>query len=123
MKPSADDPVIRMYDEAWNTADVAESRRLLEGALTEDCELVEPRGRFNGRDAIVDRISGFTERFPGARVDITSKVDEHNGFGRYQWRIVDLDGGELLRGTDVVERATDGKLRRVVMFFGELESR
>lgn len=115
------DPIIQMYDEAWNTSDVAERRRLLDEALTEDCELVEPRGRFCGRDAIIDRITGFAERFPGATVDITSKVDEHNGVGRYGWKIVNRDGSELLRGIDVVERATDGRLRRVVMFFGELE--
>lgn len=116
------DPIIRMYDEAWNTSDVSERRRLVEEALVEDCELVEPRGRFAGRDTIVDRISGFTDRFPGARVDITSKVDEHNGFGRYAWKIVDGHGSEVLRGIDVVERAPDGRLRRIVMFFGDLES-
>lgn len=115
------DPMIRMYDEAWNTSDVSDRRRLLEEALTEDCELVEPRGRFPGRDAIIERINGFTNRFPGARVDITSKVDEHNGFARYAWKIFDQAGTELLQGIDVVERATDARLRRVVMFFGELE--
>ena len=116
------DPIIRMYDQAWNTSDGSDRRRLLEEALTEDCELVEPRGRFPGRDAIIERIDGFTNRFPGARVDITSNVDEHNGFGRYAWRIVDQGGTEVLRGIDVVERGTDGRLRRVVMFFGELEA-
>jgi hypothetical protein len=115
------DPIIQKYDEAWNTSDASERRRLLEEALTEDCELVEPRGRFPGRDSIIDRINGFANRFPGARVDITSKVDEHNGIGRYSWRIVEPGGSEFLRGIDVVERATDGRLRRVVMFFNELE--
>ena len=112
-----------MYDRAWNTPDVAERRRLLDEALTEDCDLVEPRGRYAGRDAIVNRINGFADRFPGAKLSITSNVDEHNGFGRYSWDIVDRDGTEVLRGIDVVERAEDGRLRRIVMFFGELESR
>lgn len=116
------EPIIAMYDEAWNSGDVSERRRLLEGALTDDCELVEPRGRFAGRDAIVDRIVGFTDRFPGATVDITSNVDEHNGFARYGWKIANADGSEVLHGIDVVERATDGRLRRVVMFFGDLAS-
>lgn len=115
------DPIIGMYDEAWNASSASDRRRLLEGALTEDCELVEPRGRFSGRDAIIDRIENFTGRFPGARVHITSKVDEHNGFGRYAWKIVDEAGSELLQGIDVVERGPDARLRRVVMFFGGLE--
>ncbi len=116
------EPIIRMYDEAWNTSSEPERRRLLEEAVTDDCELVEPRGRFGGRDAIIGRIAGFTDRFPGAKVQVTSNVDEHNGFARYRWTIVDGGGNEILRGLDVVERASNGRLRKIVMFFGELES-
>ena len=36
--------------------------------------------------------------------------------------IVDHDGKSLLDGIDVVERAADGRIRRVVMFFGSLET-
>lgn len=115
------DAVIEKYDQAWNTSGADERRRLLEAALTDDCELIEPRGRFAGREAIFDRISRFSDRFPGARVDITTHVDEHNGFARYGWRIIDRDGSFLLEGIDVVERAADGRLGRVVMFFGTLE--
>ena len=113
---------LMMYGEAWNVSDAQERRRLLEAALTEDCELIEPRGRFPGRDAIVERITGFSNRFPGARVDITTGVDEHNRFARYGWKIIDQDGSALLDGLDVVERAADGRLERVVMFFGALDS-
>jgi hypothetical protein len=116
------DTVIETYDRAWNASDPDERRRLLEAALTDDCELIEPRGRFLGRTAIFERISGFSERFPGARVDVTTHVDGHNGFARYGWRITDRDGTLLLDGIDVVERAADGKLHRVIMFFGELVS-
>lgn len=117
------DDVIDQYDQAWNATDVHERRRLLEAALSEDCEMVEPRGRFPGREAILERINGFSKRFPAARVDITTAVDEHNGFARYGWVIVDGEGTVMLEGIDVVERAPDGRLRRVVMFFGALESR
>lgn len=109
------DAIIEKYDQAWNTSDVDERRRLLEAALTDDCEMVEPRGRFAGRDAIFERISGFSDRFPGARVDITTSVDEHNGLARYGWRILDREEALLLDGMDVVERAEDGRLRRVLM--------
>ena len=114
------DAALDAYDRAWNVADRAERRRLLEAALTEDCELIEPRGRFSGRDAIVGRLEGFAERFPGAKVEITTAVDEHNGFARYGWRIHGADGAPMLDGIDVVERAENGRLRRVVMFFGPL---
>ncbi len=115
------DRVISMYGEAWNAADADERRRLLEAALTEGCELIEPRGRFAGREAIVERITGFSNRFPGAKVDITTRIDKHNQFARYGWSIIGRDGSVLLDGLDVVERAADGRIRRVVMFFGTLE--
>lgn len=60
--------------------------------------------------------------FPGARVEITTSVDEHNGFARYGWTIFDGEGSLLLDGIDVVERASDGRLRKVLMFFGTLEA-
>lgn len=115
--------VISNDDAAWNASEVDERRRLLEAALTDDCELVEPRGRFSGREAILQQINGFSDRFPGARVDITTEVDEHNGFARYGWSIVDRNGHVLLDGIDVAERAADGRIRQVVMFYGALQSR
>ena len=113
--------VIETYDQAWNTSGDDERRDLLQAALTEDCEMVEPRGRFAGRDAIIERIAGFCHRFPGARVDITTNIDEHNGFARYGWTVVEPDGARILDGIDVIERAADGRLRRIVMFFGPLQ--
>ena len=115
------DQTIEAYDRAWNASGDDERRRLLETALTEDCEMLEPRGRFAGREAIVERLRGFSDRFPGARVAVTTNVDEHNGLARYGWAIVDADGAPLLDGIDVVERASDGRLRRIVMFFGPLQ--
>ncbi len=84
--------MIENYDRAWNTSEFDERRRFLDAALTDDCEMIEPRGHFSGRDAIFERISGFCHRFPGSRVDITSNVDEHNGFARYAWKIIGREG-------------------------------
>ena len=114
------DEVLDSYARAWNEPDGDERRRLLETALTADAELAEPRGRFQGREAIVERISGFHERFPGARVETTTGVDEHNGLARYGWTIFGGDGQTMLEGIDVCQRAEDGRLRLVAMFFGPL---
>lgn len=112
--------MLEEYDKAWNASDADQRRRHLEAAITDDCELVEPRGRFVGRQAILQRINGFADRFPGAKVEIVTAIDEHNGFARYGWTIVDRDGAAVLDGIDVVERADDGRLRKVLMFFGPL---
>jgi hypothetical protein len=113
--------LIATYDRVWSETDERERRRLLELSWADDGELVDPReGRFQGRDAVLARIAGFSERFPGARIEVTSALDEHHGFVRYGWTIFAGDGRVLLDGIDFAEVAGDGRLRRVVMFFGPL---
>ena len=115
------DDVIAAYDAAWNEVDPAARTSQLERSLSDDAELVDPTGHYRGRAAVAERIAGFGDRFPGARVTITSGVDTHHGFARYSWRITGVDGSMLLEGLDVVEQsAHDDRLRRVVMFFGAL---
>ena len=110
------DEVVAAYQRAWSE-EGSEQVRLVELALTDDAELVQPNGRSVSREAIRERIAGLRDRWPGARVVITSGVDEHHGFLRYTW---ELRGSEsvLLTGFDVGELAPDGRLRRVVQFFG-----
>lgn len=115
------DVVIAAYHDAWNAPDAETRRKLLERSLSPDAELIDPRaGRFSGRDAIDRRLAGFGERFPGARVDLTSGVDEHNGYARYSWTITDRDANTVLDGIDVAQRAADGRIGLVIMFFGDL---
>lgn len=120
MAPVPDD-VLAAYESAWSEPGQAARAQLLARSLTDDAELLDPKGgRFQGRDAIDERIAGFGERFPGARLILTSGVDEHNGFARYGWAIHAADGSLILDGLDVVERGEDRRLRRIVMFFGPL---
>ena len=113
--------LIATYDRAWNEPDEGERRRLLELCWADDGELVDPQaGRFRGRDAVLERLAGFRERFPGARVEITSGLDENHGFARFAWTIFGADGSELFDGMDFAAVADDGRLGRVVMFFGPL---
>jgi hypothetical protein len=110
--------VVNAYDRAWREADPGERRRLLEQSLTETAELISPQGRWAGRDAIAEWIGDFAERMPGATVKVTTGVDEHHGFARYGWVIAASDGSTAAEGIDVCELADDGRLRRIVMFFG-----
>ena len=115
------DARVAAYDAAWNAPDQEARSRLLEESLTSDAELIDPdHGPVRGRTAINERIAGFSDRFPGARVSITSDVDEHNGFARYGWTITDREDNSVLEGIDIVERAEDGRIKRVIMFFGPL---
>ena len=111
---------VSTYFAAWNERDAPERRRLLASSLTPDAELLDPRGRWVGLDAISDRIALYHGDAPDTRVVRSGGLDAHNDVVRYGWTIVDDDGHELLEGVDVAERERDGRLRRVLMFHGPL---
>jgi hypothetical protein len=113
---------IDTYFEAWNESDAEQRRALLERCAGAGVELIDPTGRFRGIEGVRDRIGAFHQSAPGARVVKSSGDDQHNGFVRYGWNIVDPHGATVLEGIDVVELDNDGSLRRVVMFFGPLPS-
>ncbi len=52
--------------------------------------------------------------------EITIIIDTHHGFARYGWAMVAVDGSITPTGTDVASFGDDGRLTRIVGFFGEL---
>jgi len=112
---------VEAYQRSWR-ADGEEQVRLLELSPTEDAEFVQPNGRTLGRDAVRRRVAGLAERWPGARVEITSGIEEHHGYVRYAWSLKRSDS-VVLSGFDLAELAPDGRLRRVVQFFGPMPER
>ena len=54
------------------------------------------------------------------RIELTSNVEEHHGWVRVGWRMLDADGSVLSEGEDVAEVADDGRLNRVIGFVNPL---
>jgi hypothetical protein len=114
------DDTITAYVAAWNEPDAGERRRLLEQSLTADAQLLGPNYLCSGTDEIVEQIGRYQVQMPGTRIVPSSGVDAHHDVARYAWRIVDEADTAVMEGLDVVERADDGRLSRVVMFYGPL---
>ena len=57
----------------------------------------------------------------GARTELRGNVDEHHGLLRFAWSIAGPDG-PVMEGMEFGELAEDGRLRRIVGFFGPLSS-
>jgi hypothetical protein len=114
------DSTLADYFAAWNEADTDARRRLLGQCLSDDAELIDPTGRWQGIAGLSERIGNYHSSAPGTRVVSASGVDEHNGIERYAWRIVDTGGNELMEGLDITERDDAGRLHRIVMFHGPL---
>jgi hypothetical protein len=112
--------IVGLYGAAWNEPDEAARRTLLERSWADDGVYCDPSARLEGRDALVAHIGDFHERMPGSRVVRTSAIDEHDGWLRFHWRLLDPDDVGVLDGMDVGTLAADGRLARIVGFFGPL---
>jgi hypothetical protein len=109
---------VTAYGDSWNEPDEAKRRALLESAWADDATYCDPTASVDGRDALLTHIAGFREAFPGARIETASGVDVHHGWGRFAWSMVGADGAVAMEGFDVCQFADDGRLQRIVGFFG-----
>ena len=109
---------VTAYGEAWNEPDEAKRRALLESAWADDGSYCDPTASVDGREALLAHIAGFREMMPGARIEPTSGVEEHHGWARFAWSMIGPDGAAAMDGFDVCELAPDGRLQRIVGFFG-----
>jgi hypothetical protein len=106
------------YMAAWAETDHAKRRAVLERCWAPDGVYLDPLGRAEGRDGFAEHIGGFHERFPGHRLEVSSGVDEHDGYLRFAWMMRDPDGAVVLEGVDFGELDADGAIRSIVGFFG-----
>jgi hypothetical protein len=114
------DQLLAAYFAAWNETNSGERMRLLRQSLSEDAELVDPLGRWQGTARISERIAQYHASAPGTKVVPGSGVDRHNDVERYAWKIVDPAGNEIMEGLDVTERDGAGRLHHITMFHGPL---
>ena len=113
--------LIALYNRAWSEPDYALRQKLIEQIWAEDGTYTDPTAHVAGRKALVDHIGAFFEQFPGAYFVVTSGIDSHHGKFRFTWRMVLADGKVFLEGIDFGELNSDGKLHRIVGFFGPLD--
>lgn len=110
------------YLAAWNESDSARRAELIELAWTADGHLIDPPLAAEGRAGISDMAAALQGQFPGHRFRRASGIDAHHDRLRFAWELVAPDGKVTLSGLDVGEVAPDGRLRRIIGFFGELST-
>jgi len=109
--------IVAAYGAAWNEPDEAKRTALLDKAWSDDGIYNDPTATAYGRDALITHIAGFHAAMPGHTIDLTSGVDTYDGVFRFAW--VMRNGNEVtLEGVDFGELAPDGRIQRIVGFFG-----
>ena len=124
MKHTAENTTIEKladsYCAAWSAVDSAKRRTLLSEVWEEAGIYIDPTTLCTGRDELADHIGKVQLRYPGASVIRTSALDQHHDLLRFAWKMVLADGKSLPEGVDFAELSDNGKLRRIVGFFGPL---
>ena len=62
----------------------------------------------------------FHREDPGFRPVLTSGFDAHGRWVRFSIAVLDPDHNVVNQGWDIVEMAADGKIARVITFWGPL---
>ena len=111
---------VQTYVDAWNEPDEDRRLRLLERSWADDGTYTDPSVHIESRDGLLHHARKFAERWPGAEIALTSDIDQHHAMIRFSWRVVGPEGQTLREGTDFGEVGEDGRLQRIVGFFGPL---
>ena len=109
---------VTAYAAAWAESDEESRRSLLEKAWADDGIYMDPTAKVEGHEALVKHIGGFLAQMGEARRRRSSGVEVHHDVLRFEWEIVTADGTVVAAGFDYGETAQDGRLKRIVGFFG-----
>jgi SnoaL-like protein len=114
------DEIVKTYGAAWLELDADRRHELLLQAWADDGTYTDPLQHLEGRDALNQRIAAFQRQRPGERIVLISGVDQHHDMVRFAWRWYGPDGSTIMDGVDFGELASDGRLHRIVGFFGPI---
>ena len=113
------DELANWYAAAWNERDPVRRRALLESACSPGIRFLQSgfEEEVVGIDALDTTIARFQDSWPegvDVRVEVTTPIDSHHGFGRggFVW----IFGDERGYGTDFAELGEDGKMKTLVVF-------
>ena len=118
MSNPALDALIDTWLAAYCQPDAARRLEAVRSAWSEHGHLIDPPFEARGLQGIADAGGTLLAQFPGHRFERTTALDAHHTFLRYGWRLLNPQGVAVVEGVDVVELDVDGRLMRVVGFFG-----
>ena len=103
---------------AYCDADAARRAGAIREIWHPEGRLVDPPLEAQGHQGISELAAALQSQFPGHRFERTTAVDAHHQMLRYGWRLVSPAGAPAVEGIDIADLDVDGRLSRVVGFFG-----
>jgi hypothetical protein len=103
---------------AFSTTDPDERAALVARAYAPDAHFADPLFVATGHEEITALAASVPEMYPGHAFRRTSGVDVHHDHARYSFAFAAEDGTVVIDGTEVAQVGADGRLVRVIGFFG-----
>ena len=116
---SAEHSVIDRMLDVWNEKNPDLVLDRLSAVLSEDVVFTDPTITTHGLVEFEANVRGFRAKYPHAVISRTSGIDAHSNLHRYTWQI-SMNGKAVLSGFDVSEHNSEGKICKVLGFFGAL---
>jgi hypothetical protein len=110
--------IVTQYMAAWNEPDDTARHALLAQCWSDSGVYLDPNVLLAGRDELAAKIGEVMASRPGARLEFMSGIDVHHNVVRFLWRLVRADGTCGDTSIDFGEVGPDGRLVRIVGFFG-----
>jgi hypothetical protein len=117
---SAVEQVVLAYAALWSEPDEPRQRELMERSLTPEAQIFGPGYQFTGHSAIAAEVQRFHKEYAGTRAVLASGIDSHHNIARFAVAIVQPDGSIPHEGEDIAFFATDGRIEKVLTFWGAL---
>jgi hypothetical protein len=111
--------VVLAYCRAWGPMNETVRRGIVAVVWEPTGVYVGPSVQLIGREALARHASALQSADPGSRIVLDSVVDRRHGMFRFAWRRL-LPNGESRTGVDFGELSDDGRIQKIVGFFGPL---
>jgi hypothetical protein len=98
---------VHAYGAVWSERDPERRSRLLSACWTRE---------------VLDEIERFHREQPETTAVRTSDIDQHGRWIRFTVAVLGPHGAVLNEGWDVIELRADGKIARVITFWGRLSA-
>jgi hypothetical protein len=118
---------LEAYEQAWAQSEEEKVRAWANECWTANSTYVNPlTDVVRGIDGLARLIMDYPVMFPDADFRSVRDPDVHHEYVRYAWRMSSTcriraqgkDYGLVMDGVDIIEFDAEGKIKRVVAFFG-----
>jgi hypothetical protein len=117
--PITPEAAVESWCAAWSIENPAERMALIQRFWSADGVYSDPHAMTEpGAAALDEAIVKFQRDFPGVRFRCGAPQVHHAAM-RHNWIAINADGSVKWSGTEFSELASDGRIRRVVSFFGD----